>query len=124
MLKRGNMLAMGYGLLTVLMLIVGASLIIAILLKFTNLTEESFKWLFYVMTFVTLFIGGFISGGRAKEKGWMIGIGTGILYSLVIFFIQYLGYQEAFSLEQYVHHGSGIVCAMFGGMIGVNVVSK
>ncbi|WP_233143922.1 TIGR04086 family membrane protein [Lottiidibacillus patelloidae] len=121
MLKRENMMAMGYGLLTILILIISASLIISLLLKFTSLEEGSFNWLFYALTFITLFIGGFISGGKAKEKGWMIGLGTGLLYTLVVFFVQYLGYQDAFSMEQYVHHGTGILSAMFGGMLGVNV---
>ncbi|OZM58011.1 TIGR04086 family membrane protein [Lottiidibacillus patelloidae] len=112
---------MGYGLLTILILIISASLIISLLLKFTSLEEGSFNWLFYALTFITLFIGGFISGGKAKEKGWMIGLGTGLLYTLVVFFVQYLGYQDAFSMEQYVHHGTGILSAMFGGMLGVNV---
>jgi putative membrane protein (TIGR04086 family) len=124
MLKRGNMMAMGYGVLTILTVIVATSLIITMLLKFTNLEEGSFNWLFYALTFITLFIGGFISGGKAKERGWMIGLGTGLLYTLVVFCVQYLGYQDAFSMEQYMHHGTGILSAMFGGMLGVNVAAS
>jgi putative membrane protein (TIGR04086 family) len=124
MFKRENMTAMGYGAITTITLLLVAGLFITLLLMFTSLTESSFSWFNYVMYFLALFVGGFVSGGKAKAKGWMIGAGTGLLFILFIFIFQYLGYQSSFSVGQYVHHGTGMIFSMFGGMLGVNLISK
>ncbi|MCT8139535.1 TIGR04086 family membrane protein [Anaerobacillus sp. CMMVII] len=113
---------MVYGLVTILLIILSVSFIISLLLRFTSLTETSFSWVIMVLTFVALIIGGFVSGGKSKQKGWMVGAGTGLLYSLLVFLVQYLGYNATFSMEQYLFHGGFVFAAIIGGVLGVNVV--
>lgn len=111
-----------FGLITILVIILSVSFIISLLLRFTSLTEASFSWVVMGLTFIALLIGGFVSGGSSKQKGWMVGAGTGILYSLLVFLVQYLGYNTTFSLEQYLFHAAFIVTAIVGGIFGVNIV--
>lgn len=120
--NRGILTSMVYGLVTILVIILSVSFIISLLLRFTSLTETSFTWVIMILTFVALLVGGFVSGGKSKQKGWMVGAGTGILYSLLVFLVQYLGYNATFTTEQYLFHGGFILAAIIGGILGVNVV--
>ncbi|MET1176380.1 TIGR04086 family membrane protein, partial [Paenibacillus amylolyticus] len=58
-----------YSLVVIFALMFAGSLLISVLLTFTSLTESSFSWLITAISFITLFIGGFIAGGKSKEKG-------------------------------------------------------
>jgi putative membrane protein (TIGR04086 family) len=81
----------------------------------------------YVVTaasFIGLFGGGFLSGGKKKEKGWLIGGATGLLYSLIVFLFQYLGYDKLFNTEQMIYHLCYILIAMMGGILGVNIATN
>ena len=115
--------AVGYGLLMILVLVTSMSLILSLLLQFTDLTTDMLTWLFYATAFIALFIGGFIAGGKGKEKGWILGGLTGIAYTMLIFLIQYLGYNDPFDAKQWLFHLMFLLIAMFGGIFGVNLRS-
>jgi putative membrane protein (TIGR04086 family) len=73
------------------------------------------------LSFIGLFGGGFLSGGKRKQKGWLIGGITGLVYSLVIFLFQYLGYDRIFNLEQLIYYICYTLISMMGGILGVNL---
>ncbi|SDY47388.1 putative membrane protein, TIGR04086 family [Evansella caseinilytica] len=110
-----------YGILTILVLVIAASLISSVLLRFTSLQEGNFTWILFLFSFVAVFIGGFISGGRSGQKGWLAGAATSVLYTLIIFLVQFLGYNHGFDLQQWAIHGGYVIVAVIGGMIGVNI---
>ncbi|WLR49986.1 TIGR04086 family membrane protein [Bacillus tianshenii] len=114
-------MAVLYGIIAIVVIVLVSSMILSLLLKMTNLTEQSLAWVILVLSFLALFIGGFISGGKNKEKGWLTGAGTGALFTGLVFLIQYLGYQSAFSMEQMLYHLGYIMTAVLGGIIGVNM---
>jgi len=92
-------------------------------LRFTNLQEHSIRLIVTIISFIALFTGGFVCGSKGKEKGWLLGSLTGILYTFIIFLSQYLGYGNIFTLEQTVYHICYILTAMMGGVLGVNMLS-
>lgn len=110
-----------FGVIVIFVLFVISSLIFSLILKFTAIEESSLKFIATAISFVALFAGGFITGGKGKQKGWLIGGLTGILYSLIIFFFQYLGYDRLFSMYQVIYHACYILTAMMGGILGVNM---
>ncbi|MFC4320918.1 TIGR04086 family membrane protein [Litchfieldia salsa] len=116
-------LATGYGVATIFIIIILTSLIFSLLLKFTSIEEESLTWIILAISFLTLFVGGFVSGGKGKEKGWLMGGATGILYSLIVFLFQYLGHDTLFSTEQSIYHLGFLATAMIGGIFGVNMTT-
>lgn len=113
-----------YGLMTIFVIALVTSLIFSLLLKFTNLTESSITWLLLGISFISVFIGGFVSGGKGKEKGWLIGGITALLYTLIIYLFQFLGYGQNFTIEQTFYHVGFLFVAMFGGVFGVNMSSE
>ncbi|WP_416149210.1 TIGR04086 family membrane protein [Salipaludibacillus sp. HK11] len=109
-----------YGVLTIFILVITASLFSSLILRYTNVMESSFYWILITFSFIAMFIGGFISGGRSGERGWFAGTLTALLYSCVILFSQYLSFNQWFDAEQLSMHAGYVVVAIFGGMIGVN----
>ncbi|MEH7744570.1 TIGR04086 family membrane protein [Neobacillus drentensis] len=110
-----------YGLIFILVFAVISSLIFAFILRFTSAREVSLQYVITALSFIGLFGGGFLSGGKRKEKGWLIGGVTGIIYSVIVFLFQYLGYDRLFNAEQVVYHTCYTLIAMMGGILGVNI---
>lgn len=81
----------------------------------------SVQYIITALSFIGLFGGGFLSGGKRKQKGWLIGGVTGLIYTLVVFLFQYLGYDRLFSIEQVIYHTCYTLIAMMGGILGVNL---
>ncbi|MFC0473640.1 TIGR04086 family membrane protein [Halalkalibacter kiskunsagensis] len=124
MTYRGFFPAVLFGLTTILVIALTFSLIVSIVLSFTSFTEHSVKWLITIVAFVTMFFGGTIAGAKAKEKGWIAGATTALLFSVLTFLVQYLGYDSGFTSEQYMFHAGYIFAAAIGGIIGVNLSSN
>jgi putative membrane protein (TIGR04086 family) len=112
-----------YGLVFIFVFSAICSLIFATILRFTSTSEVSLQYIITALSFIGLFGGGFLSGGKRKEKGWMIGGTTGLIYSLIVLLFQYLGYDRLFSGEQVIYHTCYTLIAMMGGILGVNLSS-
>ncbi|WP_413308535.1 TIGR04086 family membrane protein [Bacillus sp. 1P10SD] len=110
-----------YGLIFIFAFAVISSLIFAFILRYTSAKEGSLQYVITALSFIGLFGGGFLSGGKRKEKGWLIGGLTGLIYSIVVFLFQYLGYDHLFSAEQVIYHTCYTLIAMMGGILGVNI---
>ena len=113
-----------YGLITIFVIALVTSLFFATLLKFTSLTESSISWILLTISILAVFIGGFVAGGNGKEKGWLVGGITALLYSLIILLFKFLGYGQIFTLEESLYHGAFLLIAMLGGVFGVNLSSS
>ncbi|MFZ3588297.1 TIGR04086 family membrane protein [Bacillus sp. DJP31] len=118
---RSMISAILYGVLTISLIILTCSIVFSLLLRFTNLQESSLHWFIMALSFFALFAGGFISGGKGKEKGWLMGGVTAILFTSIVLLYQFLGQESAFSTQQTFYHLGYIATAMFGGVIGVNI---
>lgn len=117
-------MAVLYGVITIFIIAIVSSFIFSILLRFTSIEENSLEFIVTAISFATLFLGGCISGGKGKKKGWLVGGLTGLIYTLIIFLFQYLGYDQLFTLEQIIYHICFILTAMMGGILGVNLSSS
>ncbi|AGX05654.1 MULTISPECIES: TIGR04086 family membrane protein [Bacillaceae] len=113
-----------YGIGSIFIIAIASSLVFSLLLKFTSMDESSIKLPAEILAFISLFAGGFISGGKGKQKGWLLGGLTGAIYTLVIFLFQYLGHDSLFSAEQTIYHTCFLLVCMMGGILGVNMSSK
>lgn len=123
-MKKQHFVALMYGWIVILGLIFVTSIVLALLLKFTPLSDPTLSWVTLVVGLLSLFIGGIVAGSKAKQKGWIIGAITGIGFTLFTFAVQYLGYQQGFSVEQSLNHLGYILVAVVGGVIGVNAVGE
>ncbi|WP_027407930.1 TIGR04086 family membrane protein [Anoxybacillus tepidamans] len=112
-----------YGVATIFLLAFVISLVLSSLLKWTNISESSLTWVIFAGSVLSVFVGGFVAGGKGKERGWIVGGATSILFTLIVFLFQFLGLEQTFSAKQWIYHLAFLVAAMFGGIMGVNVSS-
>ena len=110
-----------YGTVSIFILAVIISLLFSLVLRFTSLTESSISYLILILSFISIFIGGLISGGKGKKQGWILGGGTGLLYTLIILAFQYLGFDQTFSSREWIQSLCYILVCMMGGVLGVNL---
>ncbi|WP_233522566.1 TIGR04086 family membrane protein [Peribacillus glennii] len=112
-----------YGVSSIFILFIISSFVFATLLRFTSITESSLTYIIMAGSFITMFIGGFISGGKGKKQGWVLGGSTGLVYMVIVMSYQYLGNDSLFSLREWIYQGCFVVTAMMGGVLGVNLSS-
>ena len=110
-----------YGLVAIFAVMLLTSLAISLLLTVTSMEESSFSWLITALSFLSLFAGGFISAGKAKEKGWMIGALTAVCFSLIILLFQYLGFGKTFTSGQLLFHFGFLGVIRLGGIFVVGL---
>ncbi len=113
--------SMSSGLLTIVVIVLATSVLFSLILRFTSVSQQGISPFIIVGSIIAFFIGGFISGGKGGEKGWLLGGGTACMYVILLFLIQYLGYRTNMNLEQLLYHGGYALVCILGGIIGVNV---
>ena len=113
--------AIVYGTFSIFVMAVIFSLFFSLLLRFTSLTESSLSYIILILSFLSIFIGGIISGGKGKRQGWLLGGGTGLLYTIIILLFQYLGFDSHFAAREGIQSGCDVRVAMMGGVLGVNL---
>lgn len=114
-------ISMIYGWISILVVILLASFILSLLLRFTSLGESTLQLVVLLLSFLALFIGGFVAGLKAKKQGLIIGLLTGLLFSLFVFCYRYLGLDSGFQLQDFVNHGAYLLLSMVGAIFGVNL---
>lgn len=120
-MNRTSLMAIVYGWITALIMIFIASSIVALIIKFTNISEVTLGFITLAIGLITLFIGGIVAGLKAKEKGWLIGLIIGLGFALLTFIVQYLGVNVTFTIQQVVYHSTYTLAAIIGGIFGVNL---
>lgn len=113
-----------YSWIVILSIMILGSVFLALLIKFSNYQASVFSTMTLTLSYSALFVGGVVAGLKNKERGWFVGALTGISFSFIVFMIQFLGYNKAFSVEQNLTHLGFILLATLGGMIGVNFFSN
>jgi putative membrane protein (TIGR04086 family) len=113
-----------YGTISIFIFAIISSFISSFILRFTALQETSIQYVITAMSFIALFIGGFIAGGKGQQKGWFLGGLTGFIYALLIFLYQFLGLDSLFNVEQIIYYVCYILISMMGGILGVNLSGK
>ncbi len=122
--KNSYLVAVVYGWISILVLILISSTFLSLVVRFTTVSEFTLSYISLTIGLVTLFIGGIIAGLKGKENGWIVGILTGGGFTLLTFLIQYLGFNEVFSIKQSIYHLTYILAAVVGSIIGVNLMTN
>ena len=95
--------------------------IFSIILTYTNVSESFITPVIIVITAISIFIGSSIGNIKMKKNGLLNGALIGGIYLLGIYILSGL-ISKNFSLtmQSIIIISAGMVCGMFGGVIGVN----
>lgn len=95
--------------------------IFSIILTYTNISETFIAPVIIVITAISIFIGSSIGNIKLKKNGLLNGALIGGIYLLSIYILSGLISQNfSLSMQSIIIIIAGMVCGMFGGIIGVN----
>jgi len=113
-----------YGWVTVLVLLIVTTVLLALVVRFTNISETTLATISLIIALLSLFIGGLFAGLKGEANGILLGVLTGGGFTFFTFLVQYLGYDAFFTLKQLAFHLAYILSAVIGSIIGVNLVQQ
>lgn len=100
-------------------------LIFAMLLCYTNLSENTIKPVVLVITGISILIGSMISTRKIRKNGLLNGSLVGFIYIVILYLVSSLflaGFLLTFN--SFIMLLVGIVTGIIGGIIGVNLNKK
>ena len=74
-----------------------------------------------IITFIAIFIGGFIIGKKSKTKGWLEGIKLGIIILIILSIINFLILKVNFEFRIILYDIIILFSCTFGSIIGINL---
>ena len=94
----------------------------AMLITYTNMSEDSLPIVVAVTTFLSVLVAGFDAAKGAKTKGWLWGMAAGGVYVLVMAIIMVI-LLPGFAIDgrTFTTTAIGIAGGALGGMIGINI---
>ena len=97
--------------------------IFSIILTYTNVSESFTTPVIIVITAISILIGSSIGNFKASRNGLLNGAIIGGIYLLSLYVLSGLIYQNfGLTMTSIIIIISGMICGMFGGIIGVNKV--
>ncbi|MCX2825909.1 TIGR04086 family membrane protein [Bacillus pseudomycoides] len=116
--------AIGFGIITLLILASVTSMIVALLLKFTNISEGTLTVTLFIFAILSMLSSGFVAGKKAQGKGWLVGLTTGITFTILVFLVSYLGFSNSLSKSQLLYQLALMGASTLGGIFGVNMTKR
>lgn len=95
--------------------------IFSLLLTYTNVSESFITPVIIVITAISIFIGSSIGNIKLKKNGLINGTLIGGIYLLSIYLLSgIINKNFGLSMQSIIIIIAGMLCGMFGGIIGVN----
>ena len=113
--------AIGFGIVILLILATVTSMIMALLLKFTDMNEGTLAVTIFILALLSMLISGFTAGKKAQGKGWLVGFSTGLTFTILVFLVNYLGFSQTLSNSKLLYQLALMGASTLGGIFGVNI---
>lgn len=120
-MKRTYITAILYGWISAVILLLLMSACLAFMIKFFDVSHSTVFYGSFIIGLFILTISGFVAGAKGKENGWFLGTMVGIGCIGMTYFVQYVGLDASFTLQQILYLVTYVLAAIVGGVAGVNV---
>lgn len=98
-----------------------ALFIFSIILTYTNISEQFINPVIIVTTAISIFIGSSIGSLKMNKNGLLNGALIGGIYLISLYLLSgIINKNFSINIHSLIIIISGMVCGMFGGIIGVN----
>ncbi|MGE4283977.1 MAG: TIGR04086 family membrane protein [Clostridia bacterium] len=113
------------GIILAYMITLVVFLIFAILITYSDFSENAIPTVVVVTTVLSIIFAGARVARKAKSKGWLNGAISGITYMVILYFISCLAL-TGFVFDKYVIYMLilGLFSGAFGGIIGINLKGR
>jgi putative membrane protein (TIGR04086 family) len=108
------------GLLYAFTVMGGAALLVSFILMLTSQKEDALPTYAYLIHALAVLVGGIVSGKRSSSKGWYSGGMLGIMYTLIVFIVSFLGFDQGIHIQSLVLAVTAFIIGALGGIYGVN----
>lgn len=117
-----NLRAIGFGILSILVLTLAIALVLAAIVFATSLNEPQVMSVLYYVGLVTLAVGGAIGARLARSAGWLHGGLTGFGYVAIAALLTMLVFPGQFGFRvAAIRLAAGFLAGAVGGIAGVNL---
>lgn len=97
------------------------STIIITLLNYINIFNSQITTILKIaVALLSMFVGGFIVGKRAKNKGWLEGLKFGLIITFILILVNLIIFKQKFELRNLLYYTILVSSTIFGSMIGIN----
>jgi len=95
--------------------------VFSVILTYTKISEDFISPVIIVITAISIFIGSSIGNIKMQKNGMLNGALIGGIYLLSIYLLSGITSQNfSLSTQSIIIIVAGMICGMFGGIIGVN----
>lgn len=120
-----NVIRIAKGSIIAIIFTMVALLIFAILLTYTDITENYMNPVIIASSSISILLGGMMSAIKIKKRGLINGMLVGLIYILTIYILSAItGSGFKFSTGTIIMIISSTIAGMIGGIIGVNLGNK
>ena len=95
--------------------------VLSLILTYTNISEKLITPSIIIITAISIFIGSSIGNIKMRKNGLINGALIGGIYLLSIYLLSgIINQTTSLTIQSIIIIISGMICGMFGGIIGVN----
>ena len=95
-----------------------SSILLTILRYFDIVNDKTLSILEIVSMIIIMFIGGFLTGNKSNQKGWLEGLKIGISFFIIFSLINIIIIHN-FNIKTLFYYLILLVPSILGGMIGI-----
>ncbi|MEF3312468.1 TIGR04086 family membrane protein [Paenibacillus sp. GYB004] len=92
----------------------------SLVVSMTDMKEQTLTTAAFLIHGIASLFGGFSSGKRSESKGWYHGAILGVLYTLIVVLVGFLGFDAGLGKDTAALLLIAIPAGAVGGMFGVN----
>lgn len=106
-----------------ILFIIGIALITS-LINLTGLNTNLINKLAIILTALSFFIISAMASKNFNEKGYILGIKLGLLFVLLMVFINLIFFKSSFSIDRIIYYIILVFSSILGGSFGKNLKIK
>lgn len=111
---------LGKSFLYIISILFISTILITILNYFNIFGSKLVTFFKIVIALISMFIGGYIMGKNANQKGWLEGLKLGFIILAILVLINYLILRQSFDIRNLVYYLILLSSTIFGSMIGIS----
>lgn len=115
---------LGYSFIYILGMILILTLITTIFNYFDVISDNTMSIFKIIIIVISFIIGGFIIGKKSNKSGYIEGLKSGIIGSILLIIFNFLAFNNTFKLKHLLFYLIIIISSTLGSMIGINKKNK